>query len=132
MYLLAITLLLTCFFGYFVFTDLKIDTRYGVILPSDHPAQRNYKNFTKLFGEDGSTLVIAISSKNLYTKTKFRAWQKLGEQINKISGVESVLSEPRLIYLENDKVNRKFVAHNVFYDSKTNEERSIPEIKKVI
>lgn len=132
LYLLAITLLLTCFFGYFVFTDLKIDTRYGVILPSDHPAQKNYKNFTKLFGEDGSTLVIAISSKNLYTDTKFHAWKKLGEQINKISGVESVLSEPRLIYLENDKVNRKFVAHNVFYDSKTNEERSIPEIKKVI
>jgi predicted RND superfamily exporter protein len=132
LYLMAITLLLTCFFGYFVVTDLKIDTRYGVILPSDHPAQKNYMNFTKAFGEDGSTLVIAISSKNLYTKTKFRAWQKLGEQINKISGVESVLSEPRLIYLENDKINRKFLAHNVFYDSKTNEERSIPEIKQVI
>lgn len=131
-YLLAITLLLTCFFGYFVYNDLKVDTRYGVILPSDHTAQRNYKEFTKIFGEDGATLVIAISSKNLYTPKKFNSWKKLGEQINRISGVESVLSEPRLIYLENDKINRKFVAHNVFYNSKNNEERSIPEIKKVI
>jgi predicted RND superfamily exporter protein len=131
-FLLAITLLLTGFFGYFVFNDLQLDTRYGVLLPDSHPAQQKYKMFTKTFGEDGSTLVIAISSKQLYTEKKFTAWKNLGEQINRISGVEGVLSEPRLIYLENDKEKRKFVAHSVFFNPKTNEERSIPEIKTLI
>ena len=107
-------------------------SRYGVILPSNHPAQKNYKNFTKYFGENGGTLVIAISSKGLYQEKKFRVWQKLGEQINRIAGVESVLSEPRLVYLENDKVNKKFVPHSVLYNAEKNSEQSVSEVKKTI
>lgn len=131
-FLLAITLLLTGFFGYFVYQNLQLDTRYGVLLPENHPAQKKYQKFIHSFGEDGSTLIIAISSKNLYTDKKFLSWKKLGEQINGISGVESVLSEPRLIYLENDKVNKKFIPHRVFYDHSKNVERTIPEIQQLI
>ena len=131
-FLLSTTILLTVFFGYFIFSDLQLDTRYGVLLPDSHPAQKNYKKFIKTFGEDGSTLIIAISSKNLYSEKKFLSWKKLGEQLNGISGVQSVLSEPRLIYLENDKLNKKFIPHRVFYDHNKNVERTIPEIEQII
>ena len=132
LYLLAITLLLTGFFGYFIYRDLKLDTRYGVILPSTHPAQIHYKKFENQFGEEGNTLVIAISSKDLYTEKKFHAWQELGEKINRIDGVESVLSEARLFYLENNKVKKKFVPHRILYDPKKNKDRSIEDVKNLI
>jgi len=132
LYLLAITLLLTGFFGYFIYRDLKLDTRYGVILPSTHPAQIHYQKFVQQFGEDGATLVIAIPSKDLYTEKKFHAWQELGEKINRIDGVESVLSEARLFYLENNKVKKKFVPHRILYDPKKNKDRSIDDVKRLI
>ena len=65
--ILAIFALLTVYLGYFAINGLHIDNKYGNMLPKESPTQQIYDNFKKTFGEDGSTLVIAIKDKDLYT-----------------------------------------------------------------
>jgi predicted RND superfamily exporter protein len=131
LYILTIIFLLTLFFGYFIFTDLRIDNRYGILLPKDHPTQMNYLKFKEQFGEDGATLVLAISSKDLYTEKKFKAWKELGDRILAQPGVETVISEATLFTIVNDTSNKKFEIHRIFYDT-TFKDKSIDSIQKLI
>ena len=57
--ILGILTLLTVLFGYFSMTGLKIDNKYGNMLPKETETQQTYLKFKERFGEDGSTLVIA-------------------------------------------------------------------------
>ena len=68
LFVLTIIALLTVFFGYYAVTSLKVDNRYGNTLPKDSPAQADYLKFKTQFGEDGSTLVIAVKADSLYTE----------------------------------------------------------------
>ncbi|MEY3048511.1 MAG: hypothetical protein RL365_549 [Bacteroidota bacterium] len=131
LYILTIILLLTLFFGYFVVTDLRVDNRYGILLPKDHPTQMNYVKFKEQFGEDGATLVMAISSKDLYSEVKFKAWKELGDKILAQPGVETVISEATLFNIVNDTSEQKFVIHRIFYDT-TFKEKSIDSIRGII
>lgn len=130
-FILAILLILTVFFGYFAFTGLKIDNKYGNMLPKNSVAQRNYYKFKKTFGEDGSTLVIAIQADSLYTETLFREWKELGDSILQIDGVNSVISEATLFSIHNNKEEQKFEAKRVFSDV-TYQEKSIDDIRNEI
>jgi uncharacterized protein len=131
LYILTIIFLLTLFFGYFVITDLRVDNRYGILLPKDHPTQMNYVKFKEQFGEDGATLVMAISSKGLYSEKKFKAWKELGDKILAQPGVETVISEATLFNIVNDTAEQKFVIHRIFYDT-TFKEKSIDSIRTII
>ena len=104
----AITLI-TVLFGYSALTNLKLDNKYGFVLPKDSPTTRNYNKFKELFGEDGNVLIIGIKTDSLYTESRFKKWKQLGDSILKFKGVESVTSEATLITLKNDKENKKFV-----------------------
>lgn len=131
LYILTIIFLLTLFFGYFVLKDLRVDNRYGILLPKDHPTQMNYVKFKEQFGEDGATLVLAISSKDLYSEKKFKAWKDLGDKILAQPGVETVISEATLFNIVNDTAEQKFVIHRIFYDT-TFKEKSIDSIRNII
>lgn len=130
-FILAIISALTIFFSYFIFTDLRIDNRYGTLLPKDNQTQQNYELFKNYFGQDGTTLVIAIKSDSLYTKKNFKKWSELGTQIRKLEGVEHVISEATLIELENSPEDTTFKKHPIFYDE-TFDEVSIDELKRKI
>ncbi len=130
-FIAIIIVILTVFFGYFAFTGLKIDNKYGNMLPKDSEAQSNYLKFKEMFGEDGSALVIAIQSDSLYTKETFRKWKELGDSILQFDGVENVISEATLFTIHNNKNQAKFEAKPIFYD-KTYREKSIDSIKKEI
>src|SRR5690554_8184815 len=84
---------LTIFFGYFAFTSLEMDNKYGNMLPKKSPAQDDYLQLKEMFGEDGGALVLAIKTDKLYTEENFLMWKQLGDSIAKLDGVNSVLSE---------------------------------------
>jgi uncharacterized protein len=129
--ILAIMALLTVLFGYYAITGLKIDNKYGNMLPKDSPTQVTYLNFKKMFGEDGSALVIAIQDKDLYSKEKFLLWKNLGDSILQIDGVTSVISEAKLFNLINDTASSQFIIKPIFSDISF-KEKSIEQIKKEI
>jgi uncharacterized protein len=129
--ILTIILLITGGFAYFALTKLKLDNKYGNMLPKDSPAQSNYLKFKSMFGEDGGTLVFAIQSDKLYSETHFVKWKELGDRLLDVDGVESVVSEANIVQLNNDIENKIFVPEVVFLDTSFTE-RSIEEIERII
>ena len=128
----AITLI-TVFFGYSALTNLKLDNKYGIVLPKDSPTTTNYDKFKELFGEDGNVLVVAIKTDSLYTESRFKKWKQLGDSILKFEGVESVTSEATLITLKNDKEKKEFVFERVFEEDDTLfKKKSIHVIKEEV
>lgn len=129
LFILAIIAIITVFFGYFAATALKVDNRVGNTLPKDDPIQMDYENFKLQFGEDGSTLVIAVQTKSLYTESNFKKWRELGYKILKINGVNNVVSEATLFGMTNNIAKNEFEIHRIFSDT-TFRDKSIGEIKE--
>ena len=129
--IIGVLTLLTIFFGYNVLSGLKLDNKYGILLPDNAQAKKDYDRFTSIFGEDGGTLVIAIQTDSLYTERNFLKWKELGDSILKYDGIKSVTSEATLITISNNKEGQKFEANRVFSDTKFRE-KSIDSIKNEI
>ena len=129
--ILGVHALLTVLFGYYTITGLKIDNKYGNMLPEDTETQQIYLKFKEMFGEDGSALVIGIQNDSLFTEEKFKKWKELGDSILQMGGVNSVVSEAKIFTLRNDKNNEQFIAKPVFSDI-TFKEKSIDSIRKEV
>jgi predicted RND superfamily exporter protein len=127
----TIIIILTIILGYFAVSKLKVDNRYGNTLPKDSPVQIDYLKFKEQFGEDGSTLVVAINSYSLHTERNFKKWLELTEKIKRFNGVENVISEATLYTIKNNIVARKFEFNPIFKDT-TFQKKSIDSIKKEI
>lgn len=129
--ILSIIGILTLFFGYFAATNLKLDNKYGNMLPKKSPAQTDYLKFKEMFGEDGGTLVIAIQSDQLYSSGNFEKWKELGKSIAEMEGVESVISEADLYNIINNKDKEKFELVP-FYKEGNNDSIFFSELKQKI
>lgn len=127
----TLIIILTIFFGYFAVTNLKVDNRYGNTLPTDSPVQMDYLKFKKQFGEDGSTLVIAIKSDSLHKERNFKKWLELTQKIKKFKGVENVVSEATLFTIKNNVEASKFEINRIFSDT-TYRKKTIDSIKREI
>jgi len=131
LFVLAIIGIVTVFFGYYAVTSLKVDNRFGNTLPKDDPIQMDYEKFKLQFGEDGSTLVIAVQTDSLYTEENFKKWRELGYQILKIKGVDNVVSEATLFGITNNIKKNEFEIHRIFSDT-TFRDKSIDEVRNEI
>lgn len=130
-FILGVITLLTVFFGYYAATSLRMENKYGIILPKESPTTQNYNKFKEKFGEDGGTLVLAIQTDSLYTETNFRKWKELGDSILQMDGVESVISEATLFTIHNNKQESKFDVQRIFSDVNF-KEKTIDSIQKEI
>jgi uncharacterized protein len=130
-FILGAIALITVFFGYYAITQLKLENKYGILLPKDSETTRNYHKFKEYFGEDGGTLVIAVQTDSLYTNANFLKWKELGDSILQFDGVESIISEATLFTISNNIEQNKFETNRIFSDV-TFQEKSIKEIEKEI
>jgi uncharacterized protein len=136
--ILGIIILLTVFFAFQAAKGIRIDNKFGSLLPKDTETQKTYLKFKSLFGEDGATLIIAIKSKDLYTEKKFLLWKELGDSILRMDGVLSVISEAKLIRLYKDTSRQSFIPEVIFtgrnhnFDTTQVDGKSIQELKKEV
>ena len=130
-FILGLITLITVFFAYHAFTGLKLENKYGIVLPKNSPTTENYKKFKALFGEDGGALIIGIQTDSLYTEENFLKWKELGDSILQYDGVESVVSEATLFSIRNDTSAAKFEINRIFSDI-TYQEKSIDSIRREI
>jgi uncharacterized protein len=130
-FILGIITLMTVFFGYYAITGLKLDNKYGNMLPKQSATQTKYLKFKELFGEDGGSLVLAIENDSLYTERNFLKWKELGDSILQYNGVQSIISEATLFTINNNTEQNKFEAKRIFSDI-TYGEKSIKEIEREI
>ncbi len=129
--ILSLLFIVTVIMAFFAITSLKLDNKYGNMLPKESPSQSSYLKFKEMFGEDGGTLVFAIQTDSLYTEKNFKKWKELGDKILAYDGIESVVSEANLYTIDNNTEASKFEARKIFTDT-TYATKSIDSIKREI
>lgn len=129
--ILGIITLVTVFFTYNILSGIRMDNKYGILLPKKSEARVDYDRLKELFGEDGGTLIIALETDSLYTQENLLKWKQLGDSILHFDGVQSVVSEATLFTITNNQKEGIFEAHRVFSDVSF-QEKSVDSIKREI
>ena len=94
-------------FMIYMTTGVKLSYEMAQMLPEGHPTQEAYRNFKKVFGEDGSVLFIGIKDPELFQLDKFRAWYDLTWKMKSIDGVQEVISNAHIFnVIKNDSLQR--------------------------
>ena len=106
--LILFNVLLFC--GFMGFKASKVHLAYnaGKILPVTDSAYIRFIQFRKMFGEDGTAIVLGIKTPNLFQKDLFNAWYQLGNRLQKIQGVTAVVSQANIYKLHKDTLQRRF------------------------
>ncbi|MFC4218825.1 efflux RND transporter permease subunit [Flagellimonas marina] len=107
-------LILIAIVGFTVFLalqwkNMQFSNTEANILPDDHPATVEYNAFTKVFGEEGNAIVIAVRDSALFTPTNFNRWNKLSKQLEAFPEIDFVVSTDNLRVLVKDNEAQAFV-----------------------
>ncbi|MFZ5551866.1 MAG: efflux RND transporter permease subunit [Bacteroidota bacterium] len=106
--MLALVVITTGFWAYMAATRLHFNHKFATMLPEDDSLSIIYRDMQGRFGEDGMVMVIGINDKELYTLKKFNAWMKMGHDLKKVKGVDSVFSVAHMFDLRKDTTYKKF------------------------
>lgn len=90
-------------------SQIKLSYEFAKVLPVTDPAYHDYESFKKMFGEDGSVMVLGLQDSDFFTVNKFNDWYELNNNIKKISGVQEVLSLATLYNIVRNDSLKKFV-----------------------
>ncbi|HKR06178.1 MAG TPA: efflux RND transporter permease subunit [Bacteroidia bacterium] len=97
---------LTLFMAYEA-SRIQLSYEFAKVLPVTDPAYHEYENFKKMFGEDGSVMVIGLQDSSFFRTDKFNDWFHLTSTIKNINGVQDVLSIANLYnIIRNDSLER--------------------------
>jgi predicted RND superfamily exporter protein len=95
-------------------SKVKLSYDFARAIPTNHPKYQQYLDFKKTFGEDGNLLTIGFQSDSFFTLKNFNAKQHLQDVIQKINGVEDIISVERAVYLARNDSSSKLVATRIF------------------
>ena len=129
--ILALIVCLSVFLGYFAITNIKIDNKYGTMLPKDSKPKQDYELLKARFGGNESLLIFAIQSEDLYTVEGFNAWYELGERIGEFDAVDSVLSEAHMYQVLRDTVEENFYFDKLV-KSKLKTQQEVDSVKEIV
>lgn len=83
-------LVLTAFFGVYA-REIQIDSSVDALLPQDDPEKRYYEDVRRLFGSD-EVGVVGVMAEDVYAPETLRKIKRLTQAIERIDGVEKVVS----------------------------------------
>lgn len=84
--------------GYYAST-VQMSYEMASAIPVNNPKYKEYAAFKKMFGEDGTMLVIGFDQKHAFSDSFFTAWQAWQKELKAIEGVESILGAPTAVHL---------------------------------
>jgi uncharacterized protein len=99
--------LLTIFMSYQAM-QMQLSYEFAKILPDNDPANIEYQEFRKKFGEDGNVMVMGTGDRNFFTTEKFGDWHRLSLALKQIQGVKEVLSMPLILNMRRSDTADKF------------------------
>lgn len=105
-FLIALAVI-TIFMGYKA-SQIKLSYNFASLLPATDSSFIQYERFKQLFGEDGSVMVIGLADSSIFRIEKFNDWYLLSKKINKIDGIQNVLSIGDVYDLVRNDSLRKF------------------------
>ncbi len=114
--ILIILGLITVFMAYQM-TFVKMSYEYTKILPEDDTSYVEHLYFKNIFGEEANVFAVGIEDENFFQIEKFNNWKKLKKGIEKLDGVEDVVSIYDILNLIKNKEEKKFDVISVFPDT---------------
>lgn len=103
----VILAVVSIFMGYQA-SQIQLSYDFAKVLPDDDSTYIEYENFKKMFGEDGSVMVMGFQDKNLFKLNKFNDWYRLSNDIKNIEGVKELMSVARLYTIHRNDSLSKF------------------------
>lgn len=110
--ILAVIFALTSFMAYHA-TRLEMDYEMVQMLPEDNPTSKAYADFKKMFGQDASMMVIGMNDNKILELEYFQRFYDFTEEINSITGIDTVLSISKIYNIEKDPEQYKLKLVNV-------------------
>lgn len=101
--LLVFLLAATSVMGYFAF-HVQLSYDFAAAVPKDNPKYVAYQEFRKQFGEDGNLMVIGEENYMFFRDDYYTDYKNLIKSIEKVPGVQNVLSVPNSIQLVKDTI----------------------------
>lgn len=92
------------------------------IVPDSDPEMIYFKDFKKTFGEDGNILAIGVKDSSVYETQNFRRLTYLTNELEKLDGVNNVLSLTNLQKLVKDKEAKRFRLEPIFEETPDSQE----------
>lgn len=87
--------------------QIQLSYQFAKVLPDTDPAYQEYEDFKKMFGEDGSVMVIGFQDPDIFQPEKFNDLHALSNKIKSIKGIQEVLSLASLYNItRNDSLSR--------------------------
>jgi uncharacterized protein len=113
--ILSIIFAITALMAYRAST-LEMDYDMVQMLPEDNPTSKAYKEFKQLFGQDASMMVIGMNDNSITELAVFQKYFDFTEEINKIQGVDTVLSIAKIYTIIKDPKGEKLSLSNIVKD----------------
>lgn len=88
---IALIVLFTAFMA-FKAVNVRLSYENTSLLAEKDSVMLEYTKFKKRFGEDGNVFVIGIKNPDIFTLKQFNAWYDLANDIQKIDGVQGIVS----------------------------------------
>jgi predicted RND superfamily exporter protein len=99
--------LITCFMGYRA-TKVQLSYEMARMLPANDKNLLTYQQFKTVFGEDGNVIFVGFQDSAFFQIDHFNQFYTLCEHIQKIDGIEKVLSVTNVYSLVKDDSLQKF------------------------
>ncbi|MDQ3049318.1 MAG: MMPL family transporter [Bacteroidota bacterium] len=112
-------------------SKIQLSYEFAKVMPATDPAYIDYENFRKLFGEDGSVMVIGLKDDKFFTKEKFNDWHLLANKIKSINGIQEVLGIANLYSIFRNDSLQKFDFIPVVQELPRTQEE-VDSLKKII
>lgn len=114
--LLLLLLAATAVMGYYA-SKVELSYEFTNAIPTDNPKYIEYQNFRKQFGEDGNMMVIGVQTKKFFEPTFFNDYTALVHKLEKVHGVNNILSVPGAINLVKDTATGQLKAVKILPDN---------------
>ena len=93
--------------------DVELSFAGAKVLPINAPSFVAYENFKQQYGEDGTVLVVGLQSEKIFEQAFLNDWQKLSNDLKKITGITNVLSISHAFNLKKDTSKSQFVVEQI-------------------
>ncbi|MFW5831936.1 MAG: RND family transporter, partial [Prolixibacteraceae bacterium] len=114
--LLSVLLAITAFFGYHA-QNVEMSYEYASLLPKKDQAFKDYHKFVDVFGEEGNLIIIGVQDPDFFKIDRFKRWRQLARELEKIEGVEDLLTVSNTYNLVKNTEKKKFEVKPVFPDT---------------
>ena len=117
-FLILSVLILSTFLWIDQWKNIRFTFTEANLLPDKHEENIRYKDFVKVFGEEGNLLVLGIKDNDFFSQEKLKMWKELRIEITKFSEIDYVLSFDNLKEIVKNQKLRRFELKSVFNPQK--------------